>query len=277
MASLGQICADIRLHLRTVTQNILHRGIAFEDIPDDDADVLFSYLSTHLICELYGGNFKKQVRAFTARLNVKKAAKEIDKTNLVEYDPSGIGDHQYAGRIRQKVIHSLEGVIDQSAASVTHNQYVSAAKALLEIAEKTKADAAEIMVAYESRLLILAEHLVETFLPKLGQQIKKELRAAEKQVIKKLTEDMGPEDKELITWANNDQINVWKEEIGRVIRSFELKRYELILAETMAANKQVSEAFDFTKDLIDNYKTTAEINIEDKNSAKLKQFIGKRE
>ena len=268
MASLIQICDDIKAHLKTVNQKVLHRNIKFEKIPDDDADVLFSYLSTHLICKLYGANFNKQVRAFTARLNAKEAAEGIDKSNLVEYDPPGIGDHQYAGRIRQKVIRSLEGVIDQSAASVSHNQYVQAAKALLEIAEKTKADAAEIMMAYESRLLILAEHLVETFLPKLGQRIKKELRAAEKDVGEELSKLLEPD---------SEILKVWKTEVDRMIRKFELKRYELMLAETMAANKQVSEAFDFTKDLIDNYKTTAEINIEDKDSAKLKQFINKRE
>jgi len=42
-------------------------------------------------------------------------------------------------------------------------------------------------------------------------------------------------------------------------------------------NSQVSDAFDFTKDLIDNYKATESVPIDDKHTAKLKEFIRKRE
>jgi len=267
MASLNQICADIKSFLEKSNQDQLCRNVKFGDIPTKELDVLFSYLSMQLICRLFGGNFAQQVKAFNARIQETKADIETGGSNFVEYDPPGIGDHQYSERVRQKVIHSLEGVIDQNAATVSHNQYVQAAKALLEIVEKTKLDAAEVMTAYEGQLLILAEHLVENFLPKLGQYIKKELRAAEIAVIKKLTEIMD---------TDGDQIEIWKEEIDRIIRGFELKRYELILAETMASSKSVSEAFDFARDLIDNYKTTSEIQIEDKGAAKLKQHIGER-
>ena len=267
MPTLKQICIDIKNYINTRNQSQLYKNIKFANIPTKDLDVLFSYLSINLICQLYGGNFQQHVKHFNARIQEKNAADEIDESKLIPYEPPGIGDHQYSERVRQKVIHSLEGVIDQNAANVSHNQYVQAAKALLDIVEKTKIDAAEIMMAYESQLLVLAEHLVENFLPQLGQQIKKELRSAETEIVKRLTETMQPGD---------DHLRILSEEIDRVIRSFELKRYELLLAETMASNKQVSEAFDFSRDLIDNYKTTSEINIEDKDAAKLKEHIGQR-
>ena len=268
MTSLNQTCADIKTYLEKNKQDNLHRNVKFSKIPTDDLDVLFSYFSTNLVCKLFGGNLHQQTKQFNARLQEKAADEEIDgESSLVEYDPAGIGDHMYAERVRQKVIHSLEKVIDQSAASVSHNQYVQAAKALLDIAEKTKLGSAEVMVAYENQLLVLAEHLVENFLPKLGQLIKQELRDIENSVVKKMLETADPE---------NDQIKTWKEAIDRAVRVFELKRYELLLAETMTLSERVSEAFGFTKDLIDNYKMTSEIRIEDKDTAKLNEHIGKR-
>ncbi len=273
MPSLNQLCADLKTYLRATSQKSLKRNINFDDIPDDDVDVLFSYFGIHLVCELYGIEFRKQVKAYTSRIREKEAIAEAkllseDETLFEPEDPAGIGGWQYAERLKKKVYRALEGIINQNVGTIGHSQFVQAAKTLLEQTEKTKLDAAEIMMAYESQLLILAEHLVESFLPKLGQRIKKELRDAEKTVGKKLADLMG---------SDNESLKVWKSEFDRVIRGFELKRYELILAETMASNKRVSEAFDFTRDLIDNYKTTSEIRIEDKGVVKLKQFIGKRE
>ena len=268
MASINQVVADIKVFLKKNNQDHLHRNIRFADIPVDELDILFSYLSVQLICKIYGGNFAQQVKTFNARAIENSVKVDADDESQFEpHDPSGIGDWQYADRIKQKVFRSLEGIINQSAATVSHNQYVQAAKALLDQADKTKLDAAEIMMAYESQLLVLAEHLVESFLPKLGQLIKQELREVENAVVKKIVETSDPE---------MEHVKIWKDEIERVVRSFELKRYELLLAETMALSPQLSEAFDFSKDLIDNYKVTSEIIIENKNTAKLKQHIGKR-
>jgi len=272
MSSLNQICADIQAYLGKNNQDQLHRNVKFSKIPTEDLDVLFSYFSINLICKLYGGNFSQQVKHFNARLQEKAAITAIegsddDELQFEPYNPAGIGDHQYAERIKKKVFRALERIISMDASISSHNQYVSAAKELLAQAEKTKLDAAEIMVAYEDQLLVLAEHLVENFLPKLGQLIKQELRDIENSVVKKMLETADPE---------NDQIKIWKDEIDRVVRVFELKRYELLLAETMTLSEQVSEAFDFSKDLIDNYRVTSEIKIEDKNTAKLKEYIGKR-
>ena len=271
-ASLNQVCADIKKYLKANNQVHLHRNVDFTNIPPDDLDILFAYFSVNLVCNLYGAKHDQQIKAFHARLQAKAAkAKSLesnaDEASFEPHDPAGIGDWKYADRMKRKVFRSLESIINQDAATVSHNQYVQAAKALLEHAEKTKLDAAEIMASYESQLLILAEHLVESFLPKLGQKIKQELRSAENAVIKRMVETTDP---------SKEQLEIWKDEIDRIVRGFELKRFELLLAETMASNQQISEAFDFTKDLLDNYKNTSEIIIETKSTSKLKEHIGKR-
>ena len=268
MASINQVVADIKILLKKNNQDHLHRNVRFADIPIHELDILFSYLSVQLICKLYGGNFAQQVKSFNARAIEESVKLDTDDESQFEpQEPSGIGDWKYADRIKQKVFRSLEGIINQSAATVSHNQYVQAAKALLDQADKTKLDAAEIMMAYESQLLVLAEHLVESFLPELGQLIKQELREVENAVVKKIVETSDPD---------MEHVKIWKDEIDKVVRSFELKRYELLLAETMSLSQQVSAAFDFSRDLIDNYKMTSEIIIENKNTTKLKQHIGKR-
>ncbi len=270
--NIVQICADIREWMRGNSQRSLKRGIHFDDIPDDDVDVLFKYLSVHFITELFGGNLHQQVKIFNARLKEKEAKKDADEinsdeSNFEKYDPSGVGGHQYAERLKQKAFRALEGTINQSAGTVGHSQYVQACKALIDQAEKTKLDSAEIMMAYESQLLVLAEFLVETFLPKLGTKMKAEIRDAGRLVTKKIFNELGSE---------TDHYKIWKKEINRVARGFELRRFELILAELMVTNKRVREAFDFSKDLIANYKLTSEIPIDDKAVAKLKEHVGKR-
>ena len=272
-SNVEKLASDIKRHIDSTQQKYIRRAISTTEIPTEELDILYLYLSVHLISELYGSNWNKETRAFYARYRNKKAeekSKELDeKGELFEpYDPAGIGDWKYAERIRQKVFRSLEKIINQDVGTIGHNQFVQAAKTLLDNAEKTKADAIEIMAAYESQLLILADFLVGNFLLELGGLIKTEFRKAEDEVISKLKE---------INELSEKHIKIWEEQIDKIVRNFELKRYELLLAETMAKNSQVSDAFDFTKDLIDNYKATESVPIDDKHTAKLKEFIRKRE
>lgn len=216
------------------------------------------------------------LKAHKGRMKEKKAAKHqqemTDEANREDKfepkDPSGIGHWQYAERLKQKVFRSLETVLNQGVGTAGHSQFVQAAKALLVETEKTKEDAAEVMMAYESQLLILAEHLVEIFLPKMGSSLKKDMRRSRDDVIKSITEVAKPD---------KHSLAMWKAEISRVVRTFELKRFELLLAETMANNPQVCEAFDFSKDLIENYRQRSEVMIESKHTTVLKNHIGKRE
>jgi len=273
--SLKELAFNLKTYLENSDQLDLKRNIQFADIPEEDLDILFAYLSVSLICALFGGiNRQQQIKAYYARKQQKQAeaaAKKInaDDSNFEPYQPAGIGEWQYAERMKQKVFRSLEVILNQKPGTIGHNQYVQAAKTLLEQSEKTKADAAEIMMAYEMQLIILADHLVCNFLPEAGNLIKKELRQAEQKLIDKIQAEESVTD-------NEKYIEMWSEEIDRVVRSFELKRYELLLAETMASSREVSEAFDFTKDLVDNYKDTESIATDSKETAKLKEFIEKR-
>ena len=272
---VSQLVSDIKLMIKSSSQKFLKRDVDIEDIPIDDLDALCNYLPVQLVAELFGGHFQVLLKAHKGRMKEKKAAEQQKKLmdeansekNFEPKDPAGIGDWKYAERLKQKVFRSLESVLNQGVGNSGHSQYVQAAKALLLEAEKTKEDAAQVMVAYENQLIILAEHMVEIFLPKLGSTLKKELRMAKEDVIKKISEIAKPD---------KHSLALWKSEINRIVRTYELRRFELILAETMANNPAVSEAFDFSKDLIENYKQRSEVIIESKHTAILKNHIGKR-
>ena len=272
---LAQMVSDIKLMIKSSQQKYLKRDVDINDIPIDDLDVLCNYLPVQLVAELFGGHFQVLQKAHVGRMKEKEAAnrqqERMDEANNEENfepkHPAGIGDWKYAERLKQKVFRSLETVLNQGVGTSGHSQFVQAAKALLEETKKTKEDAAEVMMAYESQLLILAEHLVEIFLPKLGSVLKKELKRSRDDAIKSITEVAKPDKYSLA---------MWKAEISRVVRAYDLKRFELLLAETMANSPRVSEAFDFSKDLIENYKQSSEVMIESRHSAVLKNHIGKR-
>ena len=273
---LAQLVDDIKLMIRSSQQKYLKRNVDINDIPIDDLDVLCYYLPVQLVAELFGGHFQVLLKAHKGRMKEKKAAKQqqerMDEANRDENfeskHPAGIGNWKYAERLKQKVFRSLESVLNQGVGTSGHSQFVQAAKALLTETEKTKEDAAEVMMAYENQLIVLSEHLVEIFLPKLGSVLKKDLKRSRDDVIKSITEIAKPD---------KFSLSMWKAEISRIVRAYDLKRFELILAETMANNPRVSEAFDFSKDLIENYRQTSEVMIESKHSAVLKNHIGNRQ
>ena len=269
---LAQLISDIQLLIKSSHQKDIKRDISIEDIPIDDLDVLCTYFPVQLIAEMFGGHFQVLLKAYTGRMKEKEAVKRqqemMDESNFEPKDPAGIGNWQYAERLKLKVFKSLETLLNQGVGTAGHSQFVQAAKALLVETEKTKEDAAEVMMAYESQLLILAEHLVEIFLPKMGSILKSDMRKARDDVIKSITEVARPD---------KHSLAMWKAEISRVVRTFELKRFELLLSETMANNPQVCEAFDFSKDLIENYRQRSEVMIDSKQTTVLKNHIGKRE
>jgi len=273
---LAQLVSDINLLIKSSHQKYLYRNVNIEDIPVDDLDVLCNYFPVQLIAEMFNGHLQVLLKAHTGRMKEKEASARqqemTDEANQEDkfepQDPPGIGNWKYAERLKQKVFRSLETVLNQGVGTSGHSQFVGAAKALLTETEKTKEDAAEVMMAYESQLLILAEHLVEIFLPKMGSHLKIEMRRARDDVIKSITEVARPD---------KHSLAMWKAEISRVVRTFELKRFELLLAETMSNNPQICEAFDFSKDLIENYRQRSEVMMESKQTTVLKNHIGKRE
>ena len=194
----------------------------------------------------------------------------LDEENFEPVEPSGIAGWQYADRLRQKVFRQLELIMNQGVGIAGHNQVVQAAKALLEEAGKSKKDAGDVMMAYQTQLILFAEHIVELFLPALGHKFKTSLNEAQLTVARKMESAMAGKE------GGRESILIWKKEIGKVIREFNQKRFELMLAETMIGNKELSEALDFSKDLIETYRQTDTIDRDSKSAAQLRRHIQKR-
>ena len=275
LTAMGQICADLSDHIKKTTQKYLKRNVRIEEMPQDDIDVLLSYLPVSFVCGMFGG----ETYAVSAASNARRKEKAIEEANrkIMEEataegryepeEPAGIANWQYAERIKQKVFRSLETVLNQGAGTAGHNQYVQAAKALLDQAEKVKGDAAEVMKAYEVQLLVLADFLVERFLPKLGTSIKTELEKSKDDILTKLEKNARIKEFER---------SLWVDEINKLVRAYNLKRFELMLAECMAGDSNVCAAFDFSKDLVENYKGGEKIRVDDKHKEILKQHINAR-
>ena len=275
LTAMEQICADMTEHLKKTTQKYLKRNVRIEEMPQDDIDVLLSYLPVSFVCGLFGGE-PYAVSASSNARRKEKATEEVNRKIMEEAtaegryepeEPAGIANWQYAERMKKKVFRSLETVLNQGAGTAGHNQYVQAAKALLDQAEKVKTDAAEVMKAYEVQLLVLADFMVERFLPKLGHKIKTDLNTAKDDILYKL---------EKIVRMKEFERSLWTEEINKLVRAYNLKRFELMLAEIMADDSSVCSAFDFSKDLVENYKGGEKIRVDDKHKEILKQHINAR-
>lgn len=272
--SIGQLAADLKSFARKSSQKHIERNTEITQIPPDELDVLCKYFPVQFITEMFGGNYQVVLKDYNGRIKT-KIAEEVQGKLLEEeegfepIDPSGIGGWQYADRLRLKVFRQLESILNQGIGVAGHNQVVQAAKALLAEADKSKSDAAEVMLAYQKQLLLFAEHIVELFLPKLGSQFRTSLREAEEEVISKIEAETSEH-------ADQKIANIWHKQISKLVREFGRKRFELMLAETMIGNKELSEALDFSKDLIETYRQTDTIDRDDKSTAKLRLHIQKR-
>lgn len=269
-----QIASDLKQHIKKTTQRFIKRNIYINDIPVNELDILCSYFPIKFIVKMFGGNYQIILKDYNARIKIKEAEEVYQKSLSDEegfepLEPSGIGGWQYAERLRQKVFRQLEAVLNMGVNIAGHSQLVQAAKALLAEADKSKDEAASIMLAYQTQLLLFAEHIVELFLPALGTEFKKELYNFRDELIKKLELKMLEPDKELL--------DIWQEEVDNLVRIFNRKRFELMLAETIMKNKELSDALDFSKDLIETYRQTDIVDRDSKSVAKLKEHIQKRE
>jgi len=269
------VCEKLSILIKKSHQIYLRRNVFLGDIPNEDLDVLCMYLPLNVITVLFGGDPSNLRRDFTRRMKAKNKRKQARNENEDDqhepFEPSGIGGWQYFDRIKQKVIRKLEETINMGgAAGSGHSQTVAASKTLLEEAAKGKDDAIEVMKAYQDQLIIVAEHLVERFLPALGMKIKQDIRKDQDAAIEDIKKLFSSE-------TNDDAIEEWRKTINRFVRLFELKRFELMLAETMVENKEVATAFDFSHDLIETYRETDLIDRDSGSVTKLKEHIQRRE
>jgi hypothetical protein len=272
LTPIPQIALDIKQHIKKTAQKFIKREVKIDDIPANELDILCSYFPVALITKLFGGNYQIILKDYNARAKIKEVEDIYqeslsDEENFESLEPFGIAGWQYADRLRQKVFRQLEAVLNMGVNVAGHSQLVQAARTLLAEADKSKDEAASVMMAYQTQLLLFAEHIVDLFLPALGIEFKKELHDFRDEIIQKL-EKLNP-DKELL--------EIWQEEISKLIRAFNRKRFELMLAETMIDNKELSDALDFSKDLVETYRQTDIIDRDSKSVVKLKDHIQRRD
>jgi hypothetical protein len=271
---IPQIADSLREHIKKTSQKSIRRNINIDEIPVEDLDILCNYFPILLITRMFGGNYQIILKDYNARIKIKEAEEVyhesvFDEESFEPLEPSGIGGHQYAERLRQKVFRQLETVLNMGVNVAGHSQLVQAAKTLLLEADKSKDESAGVMMAYQTQLLLFAEHIEELFLPALGVEFKRELCDFRDEIIQKLETKVPKPDKELL--------EIWQEEVGKLVRSFSRKRFELMLAETILDNSELSDALDFSKDLIETYRQTDIIDRDSKSVVRLKDHIQRRD
>ena len=263
ITSLTRTADELKGHLRRTTEQFLKRNVDIDKIDIKELATLCRYFSISFTVAVFGGS------DMTIRQRVNKHIKEgeIDKSfeeDLVPEDPQGIGGWRYADRLEKKVLKQLEIVVNQGS-SGTGQQLVNAGKTLLAEAAKAKNSAMDLMEAYEKQLIILAEFTVENFLPAMGRRIRKDLRKEKDEILKEIKN--APIEK---------QSDLLENAIEKLVRSWNLKRFELLFAETMADDKEVSDAFNFTKDMITTFIDEKYVALEDESSLTIRKDQAKR-
>jgi len=189
------------------------------------------------------------------------------RDGIIDAGPYGIGGWKYAQRLNDVARKTLVEVTQQKSSKDTKQQIVHASKALLGESTKIKEKSIEVMEAYQEQLLTLAEHIVNEFLPWLSKKMKDIFKEAKDGAIERI---------EILFKKNNitelsyeKAIEFWKEEVERSWRQVDLKKIELMFAESLTVNEQTKEAFQFTEDLFRDYIDEKKIIIFDDKSAKI--------
>ena len=251
---LSQICADIKVLIKKSGQKYLKRNVETDEISKEELDILFNYFPISLVTGVFGGNYQIIMKDYNYRQKTKetedyiKAREEEEKSedNYEPVEPAGIGGWRYRERLKQKAYRELEKVMNKGI-KIGGSQYVNAVKTLLAEATKDTEEAADVMSAYENQLILMAGHIVENFLPNISRLIKNELHRA-RDDIQKSVEKTIKETNDL-----DAGIRVWRKDFNKFVRQYEQKRFELLFAESMAKSKELNEAFDFSRDLIETF------------------------
>jgi len=259
LVSIEQMAHDLEQHHRRSKEKQLLRGIHINDIPIHELAVLARYFSTKFVVAMFGGNIQPIRLKVAAYLKELKEKEEIDNQDddghFVEKEPAGIGGWRYSHRLQQKVFLELESVINQGT-SGTGQQLVMASKLLITELTKVKESSMELMEAYEKQLIILAEFFVEKFLPNLGRKIKAELKDDIDEVISKAS-NIG---------NTRDALNTIQIDLDKTIRKWDIKRYELLLAELLSDDNETSQAFNFTSDMVDTFLKEKFVSLADESA-----------
>ena len=159
--------------------------------------------------------------------------------------PEGLGGYLYGHRLNLSALNALEDIVRSGG---ENTQVVAACKALITETEKMKKSSVEVMQAYEKQLLILAEHIVEHFLPDLAKSIRDYFNELRNTVAQKIKEEAGD-----LPEADYEFMKIWQENLDLFIRRVSLKRFELLFANSLLNNDETREAFGFSKDLLTSF------------------------
>ncbi len=257
-----EIGKNLRLFISTARDKYLKKKVTIEEIPVHELVVLCRYFSIGLVTEMFGGTHQM------ISPKIGKYIREVGENTDPESDEfvsaeASIGNYKYAAALERKVNKELEKVINQGV-TAAGLQLVNAAKLILSNTEKTKKDAIALMDAYQEQLLMLADHIVVHFLPDLRTKIKEEFDVEKDLLVERINVHKD-------NLSGKEMIAVIDREIERFSRQLSLKKFELYFAETMARNKKVQEAFNFSHDLIDTYMDEEKIEIDSESISLIKQ------
>jgi len=260
LVSIEQIAHDLQQQHRRSKEKQLKPGAPTDDIPIHELAVLAKSMSINFIVAMFGGKFQPmslKIGKYFRELKEKEYLKDSEDQDghFVEKEPSGIGGWRYANRLQEKVFRELEAVINQGT-SATGQQLVNASKLLIQELTKVKESSIELMEAYEKQLIILAEFFVEKFLPNLGRKIKSEFKDDIDEIISKA----------LKTGNAREALNIIQADLDKLVRKWDIKRYELLLAELLSEDNETSQAFNFTSDMIDTFLKEKFVTLADESA-----------
>jgi len=263
--TLDQLATQIRSHIKRSNDKTVIKGARTAEIPRDEITILALYLSKGLACRIFGGSQQAITNMVNNYLRERKEA-DIEEAaqqfggnddedsgeaadsdvpfNPVPTEPLGIGGHRYANRLAVKVVSRLEMLVDQGTIG-QGQQAVQASKTLLSYTEGIKKEAQNVMLAYEKQLILLAEHIVEKFLPAVSEKVKSELGEWKDTVLKDVRDSLPDVD----TVA----CEIWAAAIDKFARQYDQKRFEIMMAESLSENPKTSEAFNITEELVKNF------------------------
>lgn len=194
------------------------------------------------------------------------------KDEILNAGDYGIGGWKYAERLDAVARKTLIRLAQQTGQK-DRQQAVHASKALLAESVKIKEKSIEVMEAYQEQLLTLSEHIINEFLPWLSRRIKNIFGEARDKTIERLKTLFKKSD--VTELSKEKAVEFWKEEIERSWRKVDMEKIELFFAESLTANEQTKEAFQFTKDLFKDYiKEKKMVSFDDKSAKIIRQQKG---
>ena len=274
---IKDIATGLKSYIHSSKEGFIIRGAKQRDIPIEHLSVLCQYLSAQFVCEIFGGQYQYMLQTVWKYIKDTATGTKIDEDDLTPRYPEGIGGHSYAARLSAQALQALEKIMLAGAGG--SNQVVQAAKAMLAENDKTQAASVEIMQAYEKQLIILAEHIVEKFLPRLGKSIEKGFKKDIENIITEISEKLDMSKNAAGELLCEMLFSTMRDGIDKFTRRLSMKKFELLFAKSLSGDDAAKQAFDFAEDLLSSYaEDKAKVYIvEDESAQKILEAQGKGE